>query len=156
MSNKIILLVTMLAYSIIVSQSFMYILALKDVQLKLEFNTYTEIRKLIDFSMRANFTYVIYAALLSNILLVLSNIKNPSSLIFITTTISLIALIADVLLTLKGNLPINDIINTWSSDNYPKNWSEIRMQWFNIFQYRQIVNITGWISLLIGVVFRVK
>lgn len=156
MSNKIILLITMLAYSIIVSQSFMYILALKDVQLKLEFNTYTEIRKLIDFSMRANFTYVIYAALLSNILLVLSNIKNPSSLIFITTTISLIALIADVLLTLKGNLPINDIINTWSSDNYPKNWSEIRMQWFNIFQYRQIVNITGWISLLIGAVFGSK
>jgi hypothetical protein len=156
MSNKIILLITLLAYSIIVSQSFMYILALKDVQLKLEFNTYTEIRKLIDFSMRANFKYVIYAALLGNILLVISNIKTPGSLIFITSTISLIALIADVLLTLKGNLPINDIINTWSLDNYPKNWSEIRMQWFNIFQYRQIVNITGWISLLIGAVFGSK
>jgi hypothetical protein len=156
MSNKIILLITLLAYSIIVSQSFMYILALKDVQLKLEFNTYTEIRKLIDLSMRANFKYAIYAALLGNLLLVIINIKNPNSLIFITSTISLIALIADVLLTLKGNLPINDIINTWSSDNYPKNWSEIRMQWFNIFQYRQIANITGWVSLLIGVVFRVK
>jgi uncharacterized membrane protein len=156
MSNKIILLITLLAYSVIVSQSFMYILALKDVQLKLEFNTYTEIRKLIDLSMRANFKYAIYAALLGNLLLVMSNIKNPSSLIFITSTISLIALIADVLLTLKGNLPINDIINTWSSDNYPKNWSEIRMQWFNIFQYRQIANITGWISLLIGAVFGSK
>jgi hypothetical protein len=156
MSNKIILLITLLAYSIIVSQSFMYILALKDVQLKLEFNTYTEIRKLIDLSMRANFKYAIYAALLGNLLLVMSNIKNPSSLIFITSTISLIALIADIFLTLKGSLPINDMINTWSSDNYPKNWSEIRMQWFNIFQYRQIANITGWISLLIGAVFGSK
>ena len=156
MSNKIILLITLLAYSIIVSQSFMYILALKYVQLNLEFNTYTEIRKLIDLSMRANFKYVIYAALLGNLLLVIINIKNPVSLIFITSTISLVALIADILLTLKGNLPINDIINTWSSDNYPKNWSEVRMQWFNIFQYRQIANITGWISLLIGVVFGSK
>jgi hypothetical protein len=156
MSNKIILLITLIAYSIIVSQSFMYILALKDVQLKLEFNTYTEIRKLIDFSMRANFKYAIYAALLGNLLLVIINIKNPNSLIFITSTISLVALIADVLLTLKGNLPINDIINTWSSDNYPKNWSEIRMQWFNIFQYRQIANIIGWVSLLIGAVFGSK
>jgi hypothetical protein len=156
MSNKIILLITLLAYSIIVSQSFMYILALKDVQLKLEFNTYTEIRKLIDLSMRANFKYAIYAALLGNLLLVMSNIKNPSSLIFITSTISLIALIADIFLTLKGSLPTNDIINTWSSDNYPKNWSEVRMQWFNIFQYRQIANITGWISLLIGAVFGSK
>jgi hypothetical protein len=156
MSNKIILLITLLAYSVIVSQSFMYILSLKDVQLKLEFNTYTEIRKLIDLSMRANFKYAIYAALLGNLLLVISNIKNPGSLIFITSTISLVALIADIFLTLKGSLPINDIINTWSSDNYPKNWSEIRMQWFNIFQYRQIVNITGWISLLIGAVFGSK
>jgi hypothetical protein len=156
MSSKIILLITMLAYSIIVSQSFMYILALKYVQLNLEFDTYTEIRKLIDLSMRANFKYVIYVALLSNLLLVIINIKNPNSLIFITSTISLVALIADIFLTLKGNLPINDIINTWSSDNYPKNWSEVRTQWFNIFQYRQIANITGWISLLIGAVFGSK
>lgn len=67
MSTKIILLFTLLAYSIIVSQSFMYILALKDVQLNIGANTYVERRKLIDASMRSNFNYVIYAAILFNL-----------------------------------------------------------------------------------------
>lgn len=156
MPNKIILLSTLLAYSIIVSQSFMYILALKNVQLNLEVSSYTELRKLIDTSMRSSFKYMIYAALLTNLLLVVSTIKNPGSLLFISATIAFVALIADTLLTVKGNLPINDIINTWSSDSYPTNWTDYRAKWFNIFQYRQIINIVGFVTLLIGAVFGSK
>lgn len=156
MPNKIILLSTLLAYSIIVSQSFMYILTLKNVQLNLEVSSYTELRKLIDTSMRSSFKYVIYAALLTNLLLVVSTIKNPGSLLFISATIAFVALIADTLLTVKGNLPINDIINTWSSDSYPTNWTDYRAKWFNVFQYRQIINIVGFVTLLIGAVFGSK
>lgn len=156
MTTKIILLITLLAYSIIVSQSFMYILSFKYVQLNLDANPYTELRKLIDTSMRANFKYVIYTSLLANLMLIISTIKTPGSLLFITATLAFVALIADTLLTVKGNLPINDIINTWSVDNYPANWADYRTKWFNIFQYRQIVNITGFVSLLIGTVFGTK
>lgn len=156
MISKIILLLTLLAYSIIVSQSFMYILALKQVQLNLDADSYTEFRKLIDVSMRGNFKYVIFVALLTNLVLVISTIKNPSSLLFITTVIAFVALVVDTLLTVKGNLPINDIINSWSSDSYPTNWIDYRTKWFSIFQYRQITNITGFISLLIGAVFGSK
>jgi hypothetical protein len=152
MTNKIILLVTLLAYSIIVSQSFMYILALKDVQLSLEANPYIELRKLIDTSMRSNFKYVIYVVLFANLLLVISTVKNPASLLFITASIAFVALIADTLLTVKGNLPINDMINTWSADNYPANWATYRTRWLNIFQYRQLINIIGFVSLLTGAV----
>lgn len=156
MTTKIILLFTLLVYSIIVSQSFMYILALKDVQLGLDANSYTELRKLIDSSMRSNFKYVIYAALLANLGLAISTIRNPGSLLFITTAIAFAALILDTLLTVKGNLPINDVINTWSPDRYPSNWAEYRTKWLSIFQYRQIANITGFVSLLIGSVFGSK
>lgn len=156
MTSSIILLLTLVAYSIIVSQSFMYILALKEVQHNIEATTYIELRKLIDFSMRSNFKYVVYAALLTNLLLVVSTIKQPGSLVFITSAIAFIALIIDTFLTVKGNLPINDIINSWTHDNYPTNWSEYRAKWFDIFQYRQIANITGFLSLLIGAVFGSK
>lgn len=156
MTTKIILLITVLAYSVIVSQSFMYILALKDAQLTLESNSYTELRKLIDKSMRDNFKYVIYAALLANLALIIINIKTPGNLKFITATIAFIALVIDTLLTMKGNLPINDVINAWSPDSIPANWKEYRTKWFQIFQYRQIANITGFVSLLIGTVFGSK
>ncbi len=153
---KNITMLTLLVYSIIVSQSFMYILSLKNVQLSLGGDSYTEIRKLIDTSMRGGFKYVIYAALLSNFLLVLLTVKNPGSLQFITAAIAFIALIIDTTLTVKGNLPINDIINTWTPDNYPANWTALRTKWFNIFQYRQVANIAGFISLLAGTVFGSK
>jgi hypothetical protein len=156
MITKIILLLTLLAYSIIVSQSFMYILALKHAQLTLDVDSYTELRKLIDASMRGNFKYVIYATLFANLALAISTIKNPSGLLFITTAIALVALVADTILTVKGSLPINDVINSWSLNNYPANWNEYRTKWFTIFQYRQIINITGFMSLLIGAVFGSK
>ena len=92
----------------------------------------------------------------SNLMLVISTIKNPGSLVFITATIAFVALVADTLLTVKGNLPINDIINNWTADNIPANWADYRTKWFNIFQYRQIANITGFVSLLIGAVFGTK
>ena len=153
---KALFLFTLLAYSIIVSQSFSYIIALKNVQLSLNVGSYIELRKLLDVNFRANFTYVVYAALITNFLLVLTTLKNPSSLLFITAAIAFVALIADTLLTVKGNLPINDVINTWSSDNYPTNWMDYRAKWLTIFQYRQIANIIGFVSLLIGAVFGTK
>lgn len=156
MTTKIIFAITLLAYAMIASQAFMYILSLKYVQLNLGADSYTEIRKLIDTSMRLNFKYVIYTALLANVLLVILTAKNPSSLVFITAAIALVALVAEIILTLKGNLPINDIINVWSADHIPANWSEIRDKWFTIYSYRQIASITGFVSLVIGMVFGAK
>lgn len=156
MATKIIFTITLLAYAMIASQAFMYILSLKQVQLNLAGNTYTEIRKLIDSSMRVSFRYVIYAALLANVLLVIITAKTPGSLVFISASIALLALVAEIVLTLKGNLPINDVINTWSADGIPANWASFRDKWFTVFQYRQIASITGLISLIIGAVFGVK
>ncbi len=156
MTTKIIFIMTMLAYAMIASQAFMYILSLKQVQLHLGANAYTEIRKLTDNSMRASFKYVIYAALLANLLLVIVTAKAPGSLVFISAVFALIALLAEVLLTLKCSLPINDVINTWSANHVPSNWTTVRDQWFTIFQYRQVASIAGFISLLIAAVFGSK
>jgi hypothetical protein len=153
MTSKIIFTIALLAFAMIASQAFMYMLSLKKVQLNLGANSYIEIRKLIDISMRASFKYVIYVALLANVLLIIVSAKTPTSLVFISATIAFIALVAEIVLTLKGNLPINDIINTWSVDNYPANWITLRDKWFTIFQYRQIASITGFVSLVVGAVF---
>ena len=156
MINKIILLAALLPYSMVVSQSFMYILSLKHVQLSLDANAYTDLRKLTDASMRKNFKWVIYLALITALILVIANISNPDSLLFIMSAIAFLALMADTLFTIKGNLPINDIINTWSADNYPPNWEYYRDKWLKVFQYRQVANIIGFVSLLTGAVFGVK
>lgn len=156
MTTKIIFIITILAYALITSQAFMYILSLKQVQLSLDADAYTTIRKLTDAGMRVSFKYVIYAALLANVLLVIVTAKAPAGIAFICSAIALLALIAEIVLTLKGNLPVNDVINTWSAGHVPANWETVRGKWFSIFQYRQIVSITGFISLLIGAIFSSK
>jgi hypothetical protein len=150
---KILIVLTILAFSVIVSQAFMYIIALKNVSNSLNASSYIEFRHLIDANFRANFKYAVYGALITNLLLVIFSAKSPNSLLFITATFSFVALIIDTILTLKGNMPLNDLINTWSVNNYPENWSEIRTKWLQILQYRQIATILGFISLIIGAVF---
>lgn len=156
MYKKIILLLTILAYSVIVAQSFMYIVALKNVQQGMQAESYIELRKLLDINFRANYKYAVYAALLTSLLLVLVNIKSPGSLLFITSAIAFTALIADVLLMMKGNMPINKLINTWTPVHYPDNWADYRAKWLQIFFYREVATITGFISLAIGAVFGLK
>jgi hypothetical protein len=156
MTTKIINLIAILTYSIIVSQAIMYILSLRTMQMNLQANSYTEVRQLIDASMRYGFKYAIYAALLANVVLAIINIKTPTSLAFITAAIALMALVIDIILTLKGNLPINDIINGWSIDHVPSNWAEVRSKWFCIFQYRQLATTIGFVSLVIGALFGSK
>jgi hypothetical protein len=156
MLSKVILFTSILSYSVVVSQSFMYILALKNTQLALGGSSYTEVRQLIDANMMTYFKYVVYVVLLANLLLVVVNFGTPMSLSFVTALIAFIALIVDTTLTLKGNVPLNHIINAWSPENYPASWKEIRQQWLVVFQYRQIVNILGFLSLLAGAVFGQK
>jgi len=153
MPVKIILLLTVLCYSVIVGQSFMYIIALKNVQYKMEAASYIELRKLMDAAFRARYKFAVYAALLCNLVLLITICKVFFSVFFVTSTLAFFALVMDTLLSVKGNVPINKEINTWTTNNYPADWADYRREWLQIFQYRQVVTITGFIILLAGAVF---
>ena len=148
----IILIITMIAYSIIVSQSYMYLIALKDVQQDLTAPAYIGLRKLLDKYFSTRFKYVIYIALAGNISLVLIHCFVSDDVLLIAAVYSLMALLADIILTTKRNIPINKMINQWSPDDYPENWSDYRSSWLRIFFYRQLANISGFIVLLTGAV----
>lgn len=156
MTTKILYLLVLVAYAVIVSQSFMYMLSLKQVQMKLGADNYTEVRQLTDTSMRSSFKYVIYVALAATILLLVVTSKQPAGVAFITSAIAFLALVAEILLTLRGSLPVNDIINSWSPGHIPADWQAVRDRWFSIYQYRQVATITGFISLVAGLVWRMK
>jgi hypothetical protein len=150
---QISLFLTLLFYSIIVSQSFMYIIALRNVSRGLTPNAYLEFRQLIDTGFRKKFVYIVYGALTANLLLVIATLSNPGSMLFTAAVFSFGALLVDTSITIKGNLPINDHINTWTANTLPANWADVRDQWLSFYQYRQIANISGFLCLLIGTVF---
>ena len=153
MATQIILLFDLLFYSIVAAQSISYIISLTDVQQRMNVNEYIVFRKLTDQNFRLKFSKVVYSTLLSSLALVIITVIHFNIVLLICAVVALLAFIIDIMITLKGNLPINDVINTWTSESYPANWNDYREKWFGYFRLRQIVNLTGFVSLLIGSVF---
>ena len=153
MEIRITLFVTLIAYSFFVSQSFSYIIALHDTQRNLDAKGYIVLRKLLDKNFRAKFKYVFYLTLISNTILCILTIRQPDSLLCIGSLIALIGFVVDTVFMLRGNMPINNYINTWSPDSYPADWEIHRANWLRIFSRRQIANIIGFTSLLFAAVF---
>jgi hypothetical protein len=153
MEIKITLFITILLYAFIISQSFFYILAMSRVTKSMQPVTYIESRQLLDKNLQSSLSIVYYPALAVSIALSSFCVINLSGFLFICAILSLVSLIIDVALTLKSNVPLNKIINTWTASEYPANWKEYRSKWFSIYTVRQVVNITGFISLLAGLIF---
>jgi uncharacterized membrane protein len=150
---KLSLLLSMVLYAFIVGQSFFYLLAFSRATKKMQAASYIESRKLIDRELQSSLSFVYYAAAAAIILLIAFSVVNPGGLVFITAIIALVALIADVILALKGNVPINKRINSWTETNYPLNWKLYRAKWFNLYHIRQVINIAGFVTLLCGIIF---
>jgi hypothetical protein len=153
MEIKITLFITILLYAFVISQSFFYILAMSNVLKNMQPATYIESRKLLDKNLRGSLPVVYYSTLIASVALTAFCVINPSGILFICSIIALTALIADLLLTVKGNRPINETINAWTASDYPANWKEYRSKWFMVYNIRQVANIIGFVSLLAGLIF---
>lgn len=153
MELKIIWLLTLVSYSFIVSQSLMYIIALRNVQLNMDAPSYTSFRKLLDKNFRNKFRFPFYSTFITNSVLVTLCSTKPFSLGFITSVVGWVAFAENTLFMLKGNLPVNKAINDWTPDTVPPDWVSYRDLWLSVFMKRQVCDIVGFLSLLIGVVF---
>lgn len=150
---KITLFITLVAYAFIVGQSFFYILALSNATKKMGASSYIETRKLIDAELQSSLSLVYYLALAATILLTAFSVVNPVGILFTSSVIALIALVIDIAVAMKGNIPLNKIINNWTVSSYPQDWQQVRNRWFSLYHIRQGVNIAGFVSLLAGLIF---
>lgn len=150
---KFLILLNLIGFALIASQPLFYLLALTDSQKNLRATSYIELRKLLDKNLKVKLKALYYGTLLAAILLMLVSFSAAAPLLFVTSGLALCALIADIAISLKRNVPINNLINKWDADAYPRHWQLIRRKWFYFYRIRQVVGIAGFISLLIGVVF---
>lgn len=153
MEMKYLLFINLLISSIVVSQAFSYIIALRNVQENLQAPAYIELRHLTDSNFRRKYPYVVYASLVSGTLLMVWCAMNMQSLLFIMASLAWICTVADILLTVKGNMPINNLVNTWQTTQYPADWQQYRDRWLQIFRWRQVAMIAGFIALLTAALF---
>ena len=65
-----------------------------------------------------------------------------------------ICLIAGVLTTVLGNIPINKQILTWSINAPPSNWTDLREKWWLLHGVRTVLTMAGMTFLFSAVLFR--
>ncbi len=153
MYAKILMLLNLVGFAFVASQPLFYLLALAKAQKSLQAAAYIELRQLLDKNLQVSLRLVYYLTIITAVLLTVETFSTSFSLLFITSVIALAALGIDVYLALKGDMPINHIINQWNANNYPRHWQLLRRKWFYFFHIRQIAGITGFTSLLVGAVF---
>ena len=153
MEIRITLFINLVLYTFVISQSFFYLMGLSAATKNMQPATYIESRKLLDQQLTKSLSSVYYLALISSLALVTFCVINPSGLLFICSIVSLCALIGDVLLAVKGNVPLNRQINSWTQTDFPRDWSEYRSKWFRHYNKRQALNVIGFLSLLTGIIF---
>ena len=153
MELKVVLLLNLFVYAVVAGQSFMYIIALRNVQESMEAPSYIELRKLLDKNFLQKFKPVMYLSLLLNVVCVILALLQPSVLVLTCAVVALAAILVDAAIASKGNMPINRIINSWTAATYPANWKTYRSKWMYWYSLRQLANISGFVALLIAAVF---
>jgi hypothetical protein len=153
MMLKGLIFINLLGYAFITAQAFFYLLAMTSAQRNLRAPAYVELRNLLDKQLNTYLRIVYYTVLVSSALLCVFTACKTASLLFMTSVIACIALWVDVFVMMKGNLPLNKLIQSWTPENYPDNWQEYRAEWLKHYQLRQVAAITGFLSLLTGAVF---
>lgn len=152
--TRIAIVVNLLIYSTVVSQPLFYIVALTSAQRSMSGPAYIELRQRINAVMNRRVPLIYSTTLITMLVLLALSWRADDGRLLVTSVVALLCLVADVALMVRESVPINTVIDRWSTTDYPGDWDVYRRRWFAVFDVRQVVLLVGFVSLLIGAVFR--
>lgn len=141
-------------FCIIAGQAFFYLIGGADGLKSVSAYTFIEQRKAIDLAISPSLK-VIYPLALAVSILMLGLLRHQlNSTLFLLSALACLLLIGDLTLAIKGDIPLNNLIKSWSTTNYPAHWDEVRVKWFLYMTWRQACNIPGLFCVLLGIFSR--
>ena len=151
---KLAMLVNLAFFATVVSQPLFYAVALGHASRALSAPAYIELRNAINAVMKRRVPVMYLGALATCLSVLVLSFLDGDRWKAMTSALALAALIADAALMVRENVPINGVIETWTPMQYPADWETYRTRWMAIFAVRQVLLVIGFVSLLIGAVFR--
>lgn len=145
---------TLFFYAFTASQPLFYWMAVTGASRNMGAPAYIEMRNRIDDQMRKRGPLVYYSTLVATLALAVFATIQGEPVVRMVSYIASMGLVTDIMLMMKGNIPINAIIQNWTPERYPADWQIYRDRWLKIFGYRQIALCIGFFSLLAGAVFK--
>jgi hypothetical protein len=131
---------------LIASQGIFYMLALAEAMKTISVPTFAETRKAIDFVITNRLRFLYYSCLLAGIVILFLSKEDMTGKVFICTLIATLLILVDVLMALKGSIPINNAFQHYPNGNV--NWSELQMRWLRLIVIRGVLSAIALGALL--------
>ena len=139
-----------LFFCVIAGQAFFYLIGGTAGLKAVSAGAFIEQRKAIDVAIGPPLKLLYPGTVLVSLTMVVLLRQQVGSPLFWLSTLALFLIVTDLTLAIRGDIPLNKLIQTWSPTSYPANWSEVRHEWFAYMQWRQVCSIGGLLCVLAG------
>ena len=146
-------LAALLVFSVVASQPLFYLLVLDRASASLGGPAYVELRHRIDEVMTARLPALYLAALAAVLSVAAVGWWRGAVALAGGAGVAAACLVADAVLAVKRNVPINALIRSWSPEAPPADWAAARSRWRAAFAVRTVVLCLGLTALAFTVVF---
>lgn len=143
---------TLVLFSLVVSQPFFFLVALSRASGALSGPAYVELRQRINAVMNRRLVPLYGATLASAGVLAWTAYARGERVLAGAALAAIAGLVADAILAVRRNVPINARMDAWTPASPPADWETERARWSAAFALRQVVLSIAYASLLAGVV----
>ena len=154
MTYKIIRLIHLALYFIVAVQLTFYVYLMSDALKQISISSFIEQRKVVHPLMSARHQWLYYAVLILSLVMVLWSFRTETKWTFVSFLIAFFCVVADVLIAVRGNGPINSLIQATPMSASNIDWELLRERWLEFINLRGVIIMAGMLSLFVGLVFR--
>lgn len=113
--------------------------------------TYLAVKRAADVTFPTIARPLMLGSLLATGILVVVALISGDALVTALAVVTLLSLVATLAAILRGDLPINRIMSSWTSTTMPADWEMVRARWEGFFRIRMLANTVALAALVAAV-----
>lgn len=141
---------TLFAYALVMSQPLFFAFALGRASLALSGPAYVELRQRINAAITRPLVAVYALTFVGCLAVAGLAAKEGTHATAAGVGLAALALVVDLVLAAKGNVPLNAAMNQWDPAALPPDWATKRAAWHRVFAVRQVVLCIGFVAFVVG------
>lgn len=152
---SVVRIVGIVLYFFIAAQGAFYHFGFGKALYNIPSEDFIELRKAVDPIVRGRFKVLYLSALAIMFIWFLMSDKSAGFLSYAPILLAFLFLVADMTLILKFSEPVNELINS-NSLNTQSGFENARNAWLKFILIRGYLSISGFLLLMVHLVFRVR
>jgi len=152
---SVVQIVGIVLYFFIAAQGAFYHFGFGKALYNIPSEDFIELRKAVDPIVRGRFKVLYLSALAIMFIWFLMSDKSAGFLSYAPILLAFLFLVADITLILKFSEPVNELINS-NSLNTQSGFENARNAWLKFILIRGYLSISGFLLLMVHLVFRVR